>query len=270
MGADKHRKEEGKRGPRRRTTIGGQFPPRLVEMLEAPAYRVLTLSAHRVLDRIEIELRHHGGTNNGKLVVTYDDFQRYGMMDRHSVGPAIREVVALGFIEITEHGRAGNAEWRTPSKYRLTYQPTDCTDPTHEWRRISTIEQALEVAKVSRMQKQKSSGGKHQVSVGEAHTNSANSPVGKTPTTVPVGKTPTTLDISGRSTAREHATATPQARPEPVAPRGKPQPSPPAICAQCGAPGDDYGPVREQEIGRDPVWLHRACHRFYVKRREAS
>jgi len=52
--------------------------------------------------------------------------------------------------------------------------------------------------------------------------------------------------------------------------RAKPQPSPAAICAQCGAPGDDRGLVTEYEVGRDPVWLHRACHRFYVKRREAS
>src|SRR5262249_26631794 len=35
----------------------------------------------------------------------------YGI-DRHAIGPAIRELVALGFVEITEHGRAGNADWR--------------------------------------------------------------------------------------------------------------------------------------------------------------
>jgi len=33
--------------------------------------------------------------------------------------------VALGFVEITEHGRAGNAEHRTPNKFRLTHMPTD-------------------------------------------------------------------------------------------------------------------------------------------------
>ena len=49
----------------RRTQIGGQFAPRLIEMLESPAYRALSLSGHRILDRIEIEMAHHGGTDNG-------------------------------------------------------------------------------------------------------------------------------------------------------------------------------------------------------------
>jgi hypothetical protein len=56
-------------GRRRRTQIGGQVAPRLIEMLESPAYRALSLSGHRVLDRIEIEMAHHGGTDNGKLPV---------------------------------------------------------------------------------------------------------------------------------------------------------------------------------------------------------
>jgi hypothetical protein len=46
---------------RRRTSIGEQFSARLVRMLESPAYRALSLSAHRVLSRIEVELAHHGG-----------------------------------------------------------------------------------------------------------------------------------------------------------------------------------------------------------------
>ena len=89
--------------------------------LRSPAYRVLSLSARRLLDRMEIELADHGGTDNGKLPVTYDDFERYGI-HRHAVGPAIRELVALGFVEITEVGRAGNAEWRKPNVFRLTYR----------------------------------------------------------------------------------------------------------------------------------------------------
>jgi hypothetical protein len=40
--------------------IRGQFAPRRIEMLESPADRVLSLSGHRVLARLEIA--HHGGT----------------------------------------------------------------------------------------------------------------------------------------------------------------------------------------------------------------
>lgn len=107
----------------RRNWIGEQFAPRTIRMLRSPAYCVLSLSSRRVLDRIEIEMADHGGTDNGKLPVTYDDFERYGI-HRHAIGPAIREVVALGFVEITEAGRAGNAEWRKPNLFRLTYRLT--------------------------------------------------------------------------------------------------------------------------------------------------
>ena len=40
----------------RRTKIQGQFAARTIDMLESPAFRVLGLSARRVLDRLEIEL----------------------------------------------------------------------------------------------------------------------------------------------------------------------------------------------------------------------
>jgi len=92
------------------------------------------------LDRVEIELADHGGADNGKLPVTYDDFERYGI-HRHAVGPAIREAVALGFLEITEPGRAGNAEWRKPNLFRLTYRDTNYA-PTNEWEKIETDEHA--------------------------------------------------------------------------------------------------------------------------------
>src|SRR5258708_4857205 len=104
---------------RGKNKISGQFSAHLVEMLESPAYRTLSLSARRVLDRIEIELAHHGGEDNGKLPITFDQFQEYGM-DRHAIAPGIREAVALGFLDITEKGRAGNAEHRAPNLFRLT------------------------------------------------------------------------------------------------------------------------------------------------------
>ncbi len=116
------------------------------------AFRELSLSARRVLDRLEIEFADHGGTNNGKLPVTYDDFKVYGI-HRHSVAPAIREAVALGFVEVTEPGRAGNAEHRKPNLFRLTYRHTDNGPPTHEWERIETEEQAVATAKSARAAK---------------------------------------------------------------------------------------------------------------------
>lgn len=135
--------------PYRRNKIVGQFAPRLIEMLESPAYRVMSLSAHRLLARVEIELAHHGGHDNGALPVTYKNCVDFGI-ERHSIAPAQREIEALGFVQITERGRAGNAEYRTPNKFRLTYRPTQNAGPTEEWKAIKTIEEAKLIANMAR------------------------------------------------------------------------------------------------------------------------
>jgi hypothetical protein len=181
----------GKRKTARHAKISGQFAPRLVEMLRSPAYRVLSVSAHRVLARLEIEFADHGGTDNGRLPVTFDDFEEYGI-ERHAIAPAIRECCALGFVEITQAGRAGNAEFRTPSLYRITYRNCDTLlgDGTHEWREIETTEQALVLARAARnpIKKQKSSAGKPTDTSAGKPTENRPSPVRETHTTVPVGK----------------------------------------------------------------------------------
>ena len=188
----------------RRTAIGGQFAPRLIEMLEAPAYRVLSLSALRILDRIEIEHAHHGGTDNGKLPVTYDDFEKYGI-HRHAIGPAIREAVALGFIVITREGRAGNAEWRIPNLYRLTYRFAEDvqtkTGCSHEWRKIETIEEAKRIAKTARLakpEKNKSPVVENAKSRYGIRTENGQIHSTESTTTVHSTESTTTIDISGR------------------------------------------------------------------------
>jgi hypothetical protein len=178
-----------------RTSIKGQFAPRTIEMLRSPAYCVLSLSARRVLDRLEIELADHGGNDNGRLPVTYADFHHYGI-DRHAIAPAIRELEALGFIEIMQRGRAGNAEFRSPSLYRITYRHCGRNGPTDEWRRIVETEAQL-LARAARRasKKQKVSVGKGALSGRKTNTETPEAPVWITPTTVPVGK-PTLLSIS--------------------------------------------------------------------------
>ena len=133
----------------RKNKIAGVFAARTILMLESPAYRVLSLSAHRAMTRLEIEFAHHGGNDNGKLPVTKEHFVEYGIHD-HAVAPALRELEVLGFIEITERGRAGNAEYRRPNLFRLTYRHMDRSNPTDEWTRIKTVEEAQMLAKQAR------------------------------------------------------------------------------------------------------------------------
>ena len=194
----------GQRRTNRYTKIGGQFSWHLIDTLRSPAWRALSLSARRILDRLEIEMADHGGTDNGKLPATYDDFERYGL-HRHAIAPAIREAVALGFLEITQLGRAGNAEWRRPNLFRLTYRHTDNDGPTNEWEKIETDGQAEALARTARLtglQKTKSQWRKMpNVSVGKHHRKGKIHST-ETATTSHSAETITTLDISGREAQR--------------------------------------------------------------------
>jgi hypothetical protein len=190
------------RGRRRKNSIDGQFAARTIAMMESPAYQILSLAAHRLLARIEIELAHHGGNDNGKLPVTFDHFAEYGI-DRHSIAPAMREVCALGFVEITEQGRAGNAEWRRPNLFRLTYRPVGNAKPTDEWKRIATSEDA-------RMRAQRARALiENKAPVGVSANSRWGTPhrkrdfySGKTLTTAHSGVFPTTSIISGMNRLR--------------------------------------------------------------------
>jgi len=148
----------------RRNQIATQFAWQSIEMLESPAYRALSLSGHRIWARIQIEHANHGGKENGKLPVTYRDFNEFGVC-WDAIGPGIREVEALGFVRVTEEGRAGNGEWRKPNKFALTHLPTVADPkPTEDWKRIKTVEEALAIAAAARKtvkKKQNTSRIKH-------------------------------------------------------------------------------------------------------------
>jgi hypothetical protein len=187
----------------RRNKIGGQFSPRLIEMLESPPWRVLSLSARRLIERIEIELGHHGGNDNDALPVTYADFLAYGLADRTCIAAARREGVALGFVRF-KAGRGGNSEFRRPDLFGLTFAVRDAT---HEWRKIETFDDARAIADMARKakdpravaigreraqrraKKQKTGPEKPQVSVREYQTETSSLPVGESRTTASVGKT---------------------------------------------------------------------------------
>jgi len=137
---------------KRRNRINEQWSARVISMLESPAYRVLSVSAHRIISRIEIELARHGGNDNGRLPVTFEDFIEYGI-HHNAIAPAIREAEALGFIRVTERGRGGNSEYRQPNKFFLTFaygRDSRGNPPTHDWRKIKTLEEAEEIARAAR------------------------------------------------------------------------------------------------------------------------
>jgi hypothetical protein len=130
--------------------IDGQFAPRSADMLASPAYRVLGLTEHQILARIEIELESHAGYENHNLPVTYNQFENYSAR-RNTIPAAIHTLEALGFITV-KYGRGGNAEHRRPSKFGLTYRYTrirfgDPTPASNDWQQVKTTEQALEIVR---------------------------------------------------------------------------------------------------------------------------
>jgi hypothetical protein len=113
-----------------------------------------------------------GPASNGRLPAPYKDFCEYGI-DRDAVAPAIRECVALGFLEVTERGWGGNAEFRAPNLFRLTYVTAPGPPPTNEWKKIGTLNEALAIARQARLvqRKQKTDRGKPHVSCTQGRRN---------------------------------------------------------------------------------------------------
>jgi hypothetical protein len=179
---------------KRKASIEGPFAARTIAMLESWPYRVLSKSAHQILARLEIELAHHGGNDNGALPCTYDHFEEYGI-DRHSIAPALRELEALGFIKWVP-GAAGNAEFRRAGIFTLTYKHIGVVAPTNDWRHIETLEEAQATARLARLEKNPR-WGKLPASVLETPTETPQPPVGETHTKGR-GKNPHYLYISGR------------------------------------------------------------------------
>jgi hypothetical protein len=137
---------------KRRNPITGQWSARPIEMQRSYAWRVLSRAAHQCLSRIEIELADHGGNDIGELPVTFDDFVAYGV-HRSAIAPALAELEALGFIDITQRGVAARAaDSRRPNKFRLLTRPWENIGATFRprWDRFKTLKDAVAAADEAR------------------------------------------------------------------------------------------------------------------------
>src|SRR5262245_50639346 len=92
------------------------------ELLESAAWRTAPINTRRVVERLIIEHMAHAGTDNGDLVCTYRDFERFGI--RHpSVKPAVDDAVNRGLVLITQNGKASPGQDRWPARYALGWLP---------------------------------------------------------------------------------------------------------------------------------------------------
>src|SRR5215831_7729193 len=107
------------------------------KMLESDAYRSLGKTELKILARLEIELMRHRGTNNGRIICTYDDFAEYGIR-RPSIPRALCRLRKVGLLVVTQRGR--RSALRNPHHYRLPYlisydEAGNIIAPTDEWKK---------------------------------------------------------------------------------------------------------------------------------------
>jgi hypothetical protein len=102
----------------------------------------LSASARKCLDRIEIELAHHGGRDNGELPVTHR-FSTLRASTRTAVILALAELIALGFNEMTP-GRANpNPAYGRAVRFRILYRAgVGGRSEEQRWKRFKTVAEA--------------------------------------------------------------------------------------------------------------------------------
>jgi hypothetical protein len=97
-------------------------------LLESPAWRSLSINAHRFIDFLMIEHLRHGGQENGSLRAPRRQLWAFGI-GQHQVSAAIEETEHVGLVEC----RRGIG--RHSSTYALTWIPYgDKTGPSDRWR----------------------------------------------------------------------------------------------------------------------------------------
>lgn len=86
-------------------------------LFESKAYRNMSAHAAKLLLDIAQQYR---GTNNGDLAATWNLMRPLGWRSRDTLHKALRELLALGFIELTRQGGINR-----PSLYALTWRAID-------------------------------------------------------------------------------------------------------------------------------------------------
>jgi hypothetical protein len=96
---------------------------------------MLTKPALRFITRLMVEHMNHGGTENGRLICTYDQLVAFGISRKH-ISDAIAQAVDLGFVDLVQRGHRGYGIAKQPSIYALTWLPRiDGSPPTNRWKR---------------------------------------------------------------------------------------------------------------------------------------
>jgi len=105
-------------------------------MYAAVTFRVLSISARRILDFLLFELGNHGGQENGNLAAPTAQLVRWGVT-ADDIPRGFAELIAAGFVDRTFAAPRVGASGE-PSTYALTWLPTkdaagNPKPPSHRW-----------------------------------------------------------------------------------------------------------------------------------------
>ena len=144
----------------RRNKLGG--PPagmpwrwHSLEMLLSPAFREGSINCRRFIDALEVENMSHAGTENGNLIMPYNQLQRVWHIPRRLIRQTINEAVKRGLVEERRRGWRLSYSKSMPNTFRLTFRPTRegnpprWVPPTNEWRRYRTPENGSKGSEVA-------------------------------------------------------------------------------------------------------------------------
>jgi hypothetical protein len=105
-----------------------------IDVIDSVAWRELSINARRVLDALIAQHFRYWQKENGKLQISYRDFE-HACVTRRLIGKAIQELKAAGLITVRQ-GTPTNDVMRPPSLYELTIYPPQAGLPKTASRRF--------------------------------------------------------------------------------------------------------------------------------------
>lgn len=116
------------------------------ELLESMAWKSLNLNERRLIDFLELCLLDTAGENNGDLIATYRQIEKYGGIDRHFIKNTINTLIEKGLLKVKISDTVGKYGKYTYC-FCLTYLPSSFMEnnkkvflePSNEWLRYNPI-----------------------------------------------------------------------------------------------------------------------------------
>jgi hypothetical protein len=122
------------RRKRNRPPEGEPFVWLTRELIESDAWRTAPIHTKRFVERLMLEQMEHAGTENGRLICTYDDCVAFGI-GRRFVNRAIKDAVRRGLVYRSEGGGLSAGAVKKPSRYGLGWLPThDASAAPNRWK----------------------------------------------------------------------------------------------------------------------------------------